>query len=88
MTDEEMKAKILAAINTSNFQWRTPRGIARSSGIDLEKVEDYLSSGEAVIQAQNTNANGEALFTTTAKYRKNAGLGARFISVITNKVEG
>lgn len=88
MTDEEMKEKILAAINTSKFQWRTPGGIAQSSGIDLAKVMEYLNSGEAIIQARNTNAKGEPLFTTTTKYRENAGLGTRVLSAITNKVVG
>jgi hypothetical protein len=86
MTDEETKAKIIAAINSSKLQWRTPRGIAKSSGIDVEKVMEHLSSGEAFVQARNTNSKGEPLFTTEKKYRENAGLKTRVLSAITNKV--
>jgi 23S rRNA maturation mini-RNase III len=88
MSDAETREKILAAIKESTFKWRTPRGIAQSSGININDVMEYLNSEEVIIQSRNTNAKGEPLFTTAEKYRQTTGLGSRVLSAITNKVMG
>ena len=67
-------------------KWRTPDGIAKSSGLTIEQVIQYLDTAEAIIRARSPNAKGEPLFTTTEKYLKNTGLALRVLSAITNKV--
>ncbi|HEX4961972.1 MAG TPA: hypothetical protein VF173_14115 [Thermoanaerobaculia bacterium] len=86
MADVEVKGRIIAAINDSKYKWRTPKGIAQSTGIELEEVMRHLDTSGEIIQARNNNAKGEPLFTTTEKYKENTGLASRVLSAITNKV--
>ncbi|MEA2599204.1 MAG: hypothetical protein QOF89_196 [Acidobacteriota bacterium] len=86
MSDVEVKGKIIAAINDSKYKWRTAQGIAKSSGIEVGEVMEYLGTADTIVQARNTNTKGEPLFTTTDKYRKSTGLASRVLSAITNKV--
>jgi hypothetical protein len=86
MADIESKDKIIAAINNSEYKWRTPKGIAQSTGIEIEKVLDILDTSGGIVQARNGNAKGEPLFTTAKKYKENTGLASRVLSAITNKI--
>ena len=88
MDDREAKPKILAAISNSPFKWRTPRGIAKDSGVPTQQVLKILGESDDFLKARKPNKHGEPLFSTKKKYETDAGFGERVLSVITNKITG
>ena len=79
---EELLA--IAAIDRSRFTWRTAEGIAKDTGIPLERVQDILeTTSEAdVLQSEQPNPQGHILFTTQDHFVKTTGdVGKRYSDV-------
>lgn len=77
---------IIKAISTSKYRWRTPRGIAKDSGVPDPQVIEILEGSELFIRARKDNDRGEPLYTTKEKYKSDSTLGQRLLAAITNKV--
>ncbi|WP_321882935.1 hypothetical protein [Paraburkholderia bannensis] len=88
MNERDAKVKVLAAIKDSSFRWRTPRGIAKDSGVPVQQVFKILNESKDFIKARKPNKHGEPLFSTRERYEQNLGFGQRLLSVITNKIAG
>ena len=86
MEKKESRDRVIEAISKSSFRWRTPRGIAKDSGVPLPQVLETLERSEGFIRARKGNSQGEPLYTTKEKYKKTSSLGERIISAITNKI--
>lgn len=86
MNKTEQRDQIIAAITASNYRWRTPRGIAKDSGLSMPQVIEALERADAFVRARTGNSRGEPLYTTKEKYRKTTSLADRIVSVITNKI--
>ena len=56
---------VLAALEISEFTWRTARGLASETDLDESLVHDILVSDQSAIQISSTNnKNGEQLFAS------------------------
>lgn len=65
----------IAAIDRSRFSWRTAEGIAKETGIALDRVRHILeTTSEAdVIQSDELDPQGHVLFTTQDHFLKTTG---------------
>lgn len=86
MDKKETKDRVIGAISESTYKWRTPRGIAKDSGVPLPQVLETLERSDGFVRARKGNRQGEPLYTTKEKYKKTSTLGQRIISAITNKI--
>ena len=86
MNDREAHDRIVQAIGSSKYQWRTPRGIAKDSGLPLQEVLDVLKRSDVFVRARKGNAEGEPLYTTKERYKSEASLLQRALSALTNRI--
>ena len=84
--NDELTQKIKSAIESSPLKWRTIRGLAKdlqTSELDIGLVLNYSSE---FLRARQTNKNGEALYTTREKYKKQTSLLERALGAAANTV--
>jgi hypothetical protein len=86
MPEDDDLEQIIKAISSSEFRWRTVRGIAKDTGLEEPKIVKVLDQSENFIRARKPNAAGDALYTTRDKYAKETSLSTRLLSAITNKI--
>jgi hypothetical protein len=86
MNDREARTRIVQAITSSKFRWRTPRGIAKDSGVPLPQVIEVLERSDAFIRARKSNDRGEPLYSTKEKYKTESTLTQRVLAALTNKI--
>lgn len=66
-------ALTIAAIDRSPFVWRTAEGIAKETGIELTRVRECLEgSGDDVLESEETDSKGRALYTTQDHFLRGA----------------
>ena len=87
MNETPDQPKIIEALETSPFRWRTLNGIARDSGLPRDRVTQVLDSTGLVVRARKPNAHGESLFALRAKLSKEDSLGRRITAAILNRPE-
>jgi len=86
MCQSDAKEKVRAAIENSNYLWRTASGIASDSGLTLETVMEVLEQADGFLEAQRKNPRGKALYTTREKYYSDAPWTRRLLDAMTNTV--
>ena len=86
MNDREARERIIQAIASSSYRWRSARGIAKDAGVSIQQVIDVVERSDAFIRAKKANAKGEALYTTKHKYRSETSWYGRVLSALTNKI--
>lgn len=86
MSNREVRDKIIQAIASSKFRWRTPKGIAKDSGVKISQVIEILEQSDAFVRARKSNDRGEPLYTTKDKYKAETSFGQRVMSALTNKI--
>ena len=80
VSDDELKKVleellVIAAIDRSNYRWRTAQGIAKQTSLSLNRVQHILgTTSEAdVIEAAKPNDIGHTLFSTRNHFVKTSG---------------
>lgn len=58
MDTKEAQRRIINAISTSKYRWRTPSGISKDSGVPLPQVLDILNRSDAFVHARKSNDRG------------------------------
>lgn len=86
MDKTEARDRVIAAITSSNYRWRTPRGIAKDSGVPLPQVMETLERSDSFLRSRKGNGRSEPLYTTKEKYKDNSSIGQRIVAAITNKI--
>jgi len=86
MEEREARERIIQVISTSKYRWRTPRGIAKDSGVPYPQVMQILERSNLFIRARKSNDRGEPLYSTREKYGTDSTFGQRLFSAITNKL--
>lgn len=77
---------MISAINDSNFRWRTIGGIAADAGVGYPQAADILSKSDKFIKARKPTKNGQALYTTTSRYKKETPLFGKIIGAAANTI--
>jgi hypothetical protein len=79
--------QIIRALEDDRYDWRTVEGVVEQTGIPAAKVQEILRSLERdVVRSAVPDELGRALYTTRKHYRETHGLGARFLSALSDKV--
>ena len=86
MDERDAKEKIRTAIRESKYVWRTVRGISADTGITEATVLQILETADGFLRAYRRNPQGETLYSTAEKYRKDATWKQKILDAITNKV--
>jgi hypothetical protein len=65
------KERVLAALANPSHSWRTTQGVSRETGLDSAQVLRIIEGmPDLVIRSRIPDAQGRALYTTRAHYRK------------------
>ena len=86
MNDIAARNRIIQAFASSKFRWRTPRGIAKDSGVPISHVIEILERSDTFVRARKGNDQGEPLYTTKDKYKAEVSFGQRVLNALTNKI--
>ena len=70
--DDQTGQRIFAVIRDTDFQWRSPGGIARAAGLQLEDVQDYLDAHQEWFDRAPLSPGGIPLYTVQRRLRRAA----------------
>jgi hypothetical protein len=85
--DADIRKMVIDALEDKQYDWRTVEGVAGQTGIPATKIQDILKNLESeVVRSAIPDELGRALYTTRKHYRETHGLGARFLSALSDKV--
>ena len=62
-------ALVIKALEDPNWDWRTVEGVAESTGLSEERVQEVLESSAAVIRSSVPDERGRPLYTTRKHYK-------------------
>lgn len=86
MNDKDTRDLLVKAIEGSQYRWRTPRGIAKDSGVPFQNVLEVLERSDAFVRARKGNARGEPLYSTRERQKDESTLGKRVLAALTNRI--
>lgn len=85
--DAELLKSVLAALENPRYQWRTIGGVAKETGVGVEKVLDILTGSDVVVRSSVPSKSGDALFTTRARFRDSASFAQKLRGAFTNRLD-
>ena len=85
--DGEVVRKVIAALESPKYKWRTIGGIAKEAGVAPDQVVDVLKSSDVVVRSRVPAKNGDALFTTRPHFRRSASVAEMLRGAFTNRVD-
>lgn len=81
---EEIRQRVIAALENPKFQWRTVDGIAKELGLPKATVQGTIDVlGELVIRSSVPDDHGRPLYTTRAHYKEYSSLANRILSAFS-----
>lgn len=81
-------ARVIAALENPNYEWRTIDGISKETGLSPERVKEILTAtAEQIIHSSVPDEQGRPLYTTRRHYRNKTGLLKRSISVLADRIK-
>lgn len=86
MHEQTTLNRIVDAIETSRFDWRTVRGLAEELGLAELEVADALENSALFVRSRQPNKRGDALYTTVHKYRQQTSFLHRALGAAANTV--
>lgn len=85
MKQKEIKNLVMGALENSDYKWRTARGIAKETGIPIQKVQKFLEESPAILRSKKPNSAGRPLYTTRDRYRQNTPITKRLLAALRNE---
>lgn len=85
---DEVKVRILTALESPSYKWRTIDGLSKEVKLPKEAVLtalNELSRKGLVVRSSVPATTGEMLFTTRRHYREKASLSERVLAVLRNR---
>ena len=80
----DQKNAIIRAMRSSQYRWRTARGLSKDTQLGIEDVTDFLERSPDVIRAKKANSRGQALY---ALREKSIPLPQRVVNALLNRSE-
>jgi hypothetical protein len=78
---------VLEALEDPRYGWRTVDGVARQTGLTRKEVLAVMdASADRVLRSRSTTPDGAPLYTTREHYQRRAGVGARLLAALRNRV--
>lgn len=84
--NDDLRNRIIVALNKSQYRWRTARGVAKEIGEKEQDVFDTMRKSDAFVRAKTPNKNGEVLYTTAERYKKDTPFFERLLGAGANTV--
>ena len=86
--DPGILSKVVAALENPKYKWRTIRGIAKETGLAADAVVDVLTgAADNVVRSSVPSKDGDALFTTRARFRQSASVAQKLRGAFTNRLD-
>ncbi len=71
MNNEELRIKVVEALESDRYKWRTVKGIAKEIGVNEEQVIAVIEQNiDDIVQSSVSSNNGEDLYTTRDHFRE------------------
>jgi hypothetical protein len=81
----DLKTAVLKALEDERYDWRTIKGLVKSTGATEQDILSMLNSlADKIVRSQD--ADGRSLFTTREHYQKTHGLGDRILSALADRI--
>jgi hypothetical protein len=85
--DPDVLKKVIAALENPKYKWRTIGGIAKETRLTADAVVNVLTSAaETIVRSSVPSKDGDALFTTRARFRQSASVAERLRGAFTNRL--
>jgi hypothetical protein len=78
MEKREIRERILDALNSSQYKWRTARSLAKAADIPIVQVQEFLERSPDILRARKPNRQGHALYSIQNKVRDGRKPAKRF----------
>ena len=85
MKKKEIAERVIRALGSSEFLWRTARGVSKETKIPIQLVQDFLENSSVVLRSRKANKAGRPLYTLRKSYREKASLTSRLIAALRNE---
>lgn len=85
-TDATLVSSVMRALEDPRYEWRTIEGVCQQTDLPPDKVREILESSSDIVRSSVPDELGRSLYTTRKHYRQTHGLGARFLSALSDKV--
>jgi len=81
----DLKTAVLKALEDERYDWRTIKGLVKSTSATEPEVISVLNSlSDQIVRSQD--ADGRSLFTTREHYKKTHGLRDKILSALADRV--
>ena len=82
----QQRDKVIAALESPKFKWRTIKGVAGETGLDSSIVQAIISDHEdIIIRSTIPSESGESLYTTREHFRKSATIFEKIVGSLKNR---
>lgn len=79
--------KIVQALETPKYRWRTIDGVVRDSGAPKDAVVAFITENkDLVLQSSVPSTSGEPLFTTRKHLLETASTSEKFLGALKNRL--
>ena len=79
---------VFTALKNPKYEWRTVRGIAKETSLDVAKVMEVLTAlkdGYLVVKSSVPSKEGLELITSREKFRAAANVGIKILGSLRNR---
>lgn len=84
----DARGRVLKALESPQHTWRTIRGVAKDTGLDVESVASVIDQLKGELVRSSVPAeDGSALYTTRTHYRARAPIYKRILNAILNRAD-
>lgn len=85
---EDLKEKVITALENPDFDWRTLQGISKEIGIAQEKIKEIISQlDELIVQSSIPDKDGNDLYTTRKHYNETQSFFKRSINAASGSIK-
>ena len=82
----EEKRKVLKSLESPKFKWRTLRGVAQETGLDIATVEAVISQKrDKIVRSSSYSTTGQELYTTRNHFNRTATPMEKLIGALRNR---
>ncbi len=86
-TSEEI-SKVLQALESDKYKWRTVRGVAKETNLDIGTVENVLLKKQnEIVRSSVLSPRGELRYTTRKHFRRTATPMVKILGALKNRID-
>ncbi len=78
--------RILDALESPKYQWRTLEGLSKETGVDPEEIQKILAGALSDQVVTTQDRSGRLLYTTRRHYYTSQGLWNRLLTALSDRI--